>query len=360
MKVSVLKQNFKKELKLINKVAERKTTIPILQFVVLEVIGNGLRLTASNLDNFILIDIPAEVEQTGKCLVNARDLDRIIAACGDDIQLELADKKLCITSGKAQWFIDGCLDAFVELPVSMTAKPLQIPFATLRAAVNQVKFATAEEQSRYVLCGAKMIIESNHLTMVATDGHRMSFSESNSLKTGKQTFDGILKTSALDLLSLLPQNESITISESEAYFFFETGNHCLIARKLTGQFPNYKMVLPKEKGSSAKVDVIALNEALKQALTLQSRYHSIKCTFKDGIATLATERADGEFKTSLVYSGNADTTIGFNAEYLLDYCKTVKSGVCEITLNNNSQAVFENLEQPKGKRFRYIVMPVRL
>src|SRR2546423_6506301 len=158
---------------------------------------------------------------------------------------------------------------FRSLPAFPTAGVVKIPAQVLRSMIAKTGFAIASEESRYTLNGALMVLKPESITMVATDGHRLSHIE----RSGER-FEGVsgeLKTlvpkKAMDeLKSLLDSSDAevIEFAKDESTLFFRIGQRLLTSRQLTGQFPNYEAVLPKDNSRTVSLDADELSAAISR------------------------------------------------------------------------------------------------
>lgn len=366
MKFLIKKDDLKKEFRFINKVIERKSTIPVLVHVLIETDKNKIRLTGTNLDIFIVTECESEVFEAGSCAVNSRRLARILSVCETEVnfsfeQNEYAKNYLIVSSGKAQWRLETVSkEQFPEVHAAPD-KFFEMPFHMFGTALKQTSFALSKEHSRFVLQGAKFDLDKNKFMFCATDGHRLARSEFK-LKNGKTKFDGLIHYEALSVLNLLPKTEVLGIAENDFHWIFKVDNRIVFSRKLQGNFPKVDEILAAESKFTAKFDVIALTEALKQADITTSNTSTVAWHFREGIAEIESSDYQDSFKTQIVCSGDAEgRSVGFNIKYLLDYCKVVKSGVCRIGISDaGSMCVFELTEQAKGESYKYVVMPQRI
>src|SRR5881409_2092470 len=155
---------------------------------------------------------------------------------------------------------------FPSLPVFPTASIVKIPAQVLREMISKTGFAIANEESRYTLNGALMVLKPESITMVATDGHRLAHIE----RSGEK-FEGIsgeMKTlipkKAMDELKILldsTDTDVIEFAKDESTLFFRIGPRLLTSRQLTGQFPNYEAVLPKDNSKSITVNIEDISAA---------------------------------------------------------------------------------------------------
>src|SRR6202048_2308690 len=261
MEITVSKFELLRELTATQGVVERKTTIPILSNYLFEAAGDKLSLTATDLDLSLRTSCNAKVKKEGACTIPARKLFDYVKLLPDaDITIRLLENHwVSIRCGRSNTKMVGMARSnFPGLPVFPSAGVIKIPAAVLRSMIAKTGFAIASEESRYTLNGALMVLKPESITMVATDGHRLAHVE----RTGEK-FEGVsgeLKTlvpkKAMDeLKSLLDSTdaEAIEFAKDESTLYFRIGQRLLTSRQLTGQFPNYEAVLPKEITKSISV-----------------------------------------------------------------------------------------------------------
>ena len=184
MEISVSRQEFLRELSATQSVVERKTTIPILSNFLLEAGAAGaedrLTIMATDLDQSIRTSCAAKVKTPGSCTMPARKLYDYIKLLPDgDISIKLMENHwVQIRSGRSNTKMVGMARAnFPQLPEFPGGGLTQIPTASLKSMISKTIFAISNEESRYTLNGALLILKAESLAMVATDGHRLAHLE---------------------------------------------------------------------------------------------------------------------------------------------------------------------------------------
>ena len=261
MEITVSKFELLRELTATQGVVERKTTIPILSNYLFEAAGDKLSLTATDLDLSLRTSCVAKVKKEGACTIPARKLHDYVKLLPDaDITIKLLENHwVSIRCGRSNTKMVGMARSnFPSLPIFPTAGVVKIPAQVLRSMIAKTGFAIASEESRYTLNGALMVLKPESITMVATDGHRLAHIE----RSGEK-FEGIsgeqktlVPKKAMDeLKSLLDSTdaEEIEFAKDESTLFFRIGQRLLTSRQLTGQFPNFEAVLPKDNNKSITV-----------------------------------------------------------------------------------------------------------
>src|SRR5437868_14240374 len=231
MEITVSKVELLRELSATQGVVERKTTIPILSNYLFEASEGKLSLTATDLDLSLRTSCNAKVKKEGSCTIPARKLHDYVKLLPDaDITIKLLENHwVSIRCGRSNTKMVGMAKSnFPSLPGFPTAGVVKIPAAVLRAMIAKTTFAIANEESRYTLNGALMVLKPESITMVATDGHRLAHIE----RSGEK-FEGVsgeMKTlvpkKAMDeIKSLLDSTEVETIefAKDESTLYFRIG-----------------------------------------------------------------------------------------------------------------------------------------
>src|SRR5262252_8705429 len=272
MEITVSKFELLHELTATQGVVERKTTIPILSNYLFEAAGDKLSLTATDLDLSLRTACAAKVRKEGACTIPARKLYDYVKLLPDaDITIKLLENHwVSIRCGRSNTKMVGMARSnFPTLPAFPTAGVVKMPAQVLRAMIARTGFAIANEESRYTLNGALMVLKPESITMVATDGHRLSHIE----RLGEK-FDGVsgeMKTlvpkKAMDELKTLLDStdvETIDFAKDESTLFFRIGPRLLTSRQLTGQFPNFEAVLPKDNNKLVSLNGDDFNAAIQR------------------------------------------------------------------------------------------------
>jgi DNA polymerase-3 subunit beta len=370
MEITVSKFELLRELTATQGVVERKTTIPILSNYLFEATGDKLSLTATDLDLSLRTSCNAKVKKEGACTIPARKLYDYVKLLPDaDITIRLLENHwVSIRCGRSNTKMVGMARSnFPGLPVFPSTGTIKIRSAVLRSMIAKTGFAIASEESRYTLNGALMVLKPESITMVATDGHRLAHVE----RTGEK-FEGVsgeMKTlipkKAMDeLKSLLDSEvETIDFAKDESTLFFRVGPRLLTSRQLTGQFPNYEAVLPKDVSKSITLQGEELGAAIARvAQFADERSRAVRLRLEKGelkLSASSTETGESEDSIEIAYDGEP-MAIGFNAQYLIDFIKA--TGSCEVKLELKDAQSAGQLRPAESEdyKYRYIVMPMRI
>ena len=259
LEITVSRAELLRELTAAQSVVERKTTIPILSNFLFEAtideLGAGrLTITATDLDQSLRTSCAAKVKKPGACTIPARKLYDYIKLLGDgDISLKLMDNHwVQIKSGRSNTKMVGMARAnFPQVPEFPAAGAYKISAPALANMIAKTIFAISNEESRYTLNGALLVLKAESMAMVATDGHRLAHIEK--LGEALEGISGEKKTliprkALAELSSLLSSSDAthLEFGDDDQTLFFRVAGRVLTSRKLTGQFPNYEAVLPRD------------------------------------------------------------------------------------------------------------------
>lgn len=326
IKQSVLKE----ELGFIQGVVERKTTIPVLSNILIESIGEKeIRIVGTDLDCTIRCDAEAEIVQAGAICVPARKLFDIVRFLdAGDVHFKKEDNEwVAMKAGRANYRLAGVSrEQFPELP-SFKSTPMKLPADVFSFFVRNTAFAITSEQSRFTLSGAKFIVGDGKAKMVTTDGHRLAYVERTISTDG--TMDTLIpKKALLELVKISRGQGEVAFGEDQNHIYFETEGRLLITRKLTGTFPNYEMVMPKNNDHVATFDLDEMRNAVRRmSLIADDRNRSIRLTVREGeveVTAQSSEHGEGNEVVQADYNGE-EMTLGFNWQYLLEFLTNVGS-----------------------------------
>ena len=370
MELTVKKADLVKELSLGQGVVEKKTTIPVLSNVLLEAQDDTLALTVTDLELGIRSSCQATVKKAGSTTLPARKLLDYVRLLPDaELSIKISENhSATLVCGRSRTRVAGMSrENFPDLP-AMPAPVTKIPTVLMVDVVAKTIFSIANEESRYTLTGGLMLLKEDGLVMVTTDGHRLSYIEAS------QAFEGIsgqLKSlvprkgmaEVLKLASEAGDSLMLDFSTDENHLFFRCGERLLISRKLTGQFPDYERVLPKERGN---ILVLGREESLaairRVSQFADDRSHAVRLELdSDSLKLVASGSDAGESEESIPVEYEGEKfKVGFNARYLLDFLGAVESETVEFGLRAENGAGELRLPSADGYDYRYIVMPMRI
>jgi DNA polymerase-3 subunit beta len=251
------------------------------------------------------------------------------------------------------------------VPPALATLPANV-FATV---IQKTVFAISNEESRYTLNGGLLLLKPGSVTMVATDGHRLAVIERDIEVPGLKNELRLLipKKAMGELVRLLSEGEGelpVSISKDESHLFFSLGQRVLICRMLTGQFPNYEAVLPRENNRVLELDKETISAAVRRvALLADERSRAVRMRLEKGQLEISASSGEyGEAREVLDTSYQDEAMqIGFNYQYLLDFFGVLEgAGKINLELKDEQSAGQLRPVEQGAYRYRYVVMPMRI
>ncbi len=369
MKFSVNQQDLQQALSYCQGVIEKRSTLPILSNVLLDVGNSRLTIIATDLDLIFIHRISnIEVMEEGKTTTTSSIMYDIVRkfSSGKKINLTLNDtNKLQLESEKSIFNLN-CISPS-EFPITdenFNENEFILNSKQFLKLLNKCKLSISNDETRHYLSGIYIhqteVDDKNYLTAVATDSHRMSISKIR-LKQ-KIKFDPIIlpKKTIFQLCSLLDSYDGeVKISNVGSKIKFDLNNSILVSKLIDGKFPNYIQVIPKNNQKKLELD-------LKSFLGSVDRVASVSLDKKDGVKfTLAkdilklsvnnTNSGDGNETLSVKFEH--DLQISFNSRYLIDVASQLDGKNIEIYFNDTGSPAL--IKDPGDFDSIYVVMPMK-
>ena len=375
MKLTLRSQDLVKELSLAQGVVERKATIPMLGNVLLEAQGGVLEVTTTDLELGFRTTCEADVAQEGSTAVPMRrlfDYARLLPDADVSIATTTTDS-ISISCGSAKTRIAGMETRnFPKLPEVPSALAT-LGVEPLLGAIKRTIISVAGEQSHYTLAGALLVIRPGSIGVVSTDGHRLSlyFEDQETTKVSEEVQGLMPKKAMAELQKVLEHAEGseedppqVTFAMDENNMFFQSGTRLFISRKMTGKFPDYNRVMPKDLSVALELSAEKLGAVLRRVSQFSDeRSRVVKFDLEDGkLQMTAAVSQFGSSEESLLVDYEGDPLgVGFNAQYIIEFLGVCGSEQVLMRLKDaRSAAQFEVPGLSKGKDYRYVIMPIRV
>ena len=377
MHVVVAKKDLLRVLARCQGVADKKSTMPVLGNVLLEVSGTDqLRLAATDLYLAVSGKIPAKVETGGAIAIGARDLFERVKLMPDG-QISIVTSGGAATTIRAvgasrRFTLHGIPgEDFPSLPQpDETALPLTIPISTVSSLIAGTYFSISTDETRLHLNSALFEWEGDRARMVTTDGHRLS--KMDAALPGKQAsatmlipLKGVLELKRLcdEASSEESGSSEIRISQSGPNAFFQLAGFQFSVKLVDAQFPPYQQVIPEHSEQKVRAPRAALADALRAvSVAASDRTGGIKLTLSNAKMRFESENPDsgeGFDEVSVDYSG-PDLTVGFNARYFLDVLNAVTSDEIELAVSGELDPAVIRPVTETGTSYLSVIMPMRI
>ncbi|MEM9667502.1 MAG: DNA polymerase III subunit beta [Pseudomonadota bacterium] len=372
MKLTLERSNLLDALSHVQNVVERRNTIPILSNVLLTADGDGLKLTATDLDIEAVDTAEASVSDPGSVTAPAHTLFDLVRKLpsGAEVSLEFMaeNQRLAIKSGRTDFALPTLpASDFQTMQDDVDGTKFAIDAEALRRLIDKTRFAISTEETRYYLNGVYLHStdgdDGKVLRAVATDGHRLALAEA-SAPAGAEALSGVIipRKAIGEVRRLIDGLDAdIGIEVSDAKIVFRAGRAVLTSKLIDGSFPDYARVIPQGNDKKLTINNKAFEAAVDRVATVSAeRSRSVKMSLDDDKLTLAVNHAEtGQGNEELEASyGSEAMEVGFNAKYLLDIAGQVEADEAEFLFNDPASPAL--VLDPGDPAARYVLMPLRV
>ena len=369
MKFNVNQQDLQQALSHCQGVIEKRSTLPILSNILLDVQKTKLTITATDLDLIFIHEIEnVEVLEEGKTTTTSSIMHDIVRkfSSGKKINLTLTDSSKLHLESEKSIFNLNCISSS-EFPLTdenFNQNEFLINSKHLLKLLNKCKFSVSNDETRHYLSGIYFhqneVDDKNYLTAVATDSHRMSISKIRLEK--KIDFDPIIlpKKTIFQLCSLLDNYDGeVRISNLKSKIKFELKNSILISKLIDGKFPNYIQVIPKNKKKKLEIDLkLFLNSVDRVASVSQDKKDGVKFhLIKDTLNLSVNNTNSGDGKETLSVKFDHDLEVSFNSRYLIDVASQLDGERIEFYFNDSGSPAL--IKDPGDFDSIFVVMPMK-
>ncbi len=360
-------------LQTVSRAISTRTTLPILNNILLETTPEGLALTATNLEVGIRKVVPAEVADEGSTTAPARLLTDFVGSLPDEsleMDLDTGTQTLGVRCGRFDTHIK-CIEAdeFPPGPRPEEGDRLTIPLDGLLRAIEQTQMAASTDEARPVLTGELLEIDGQRLVLVATDGHRLAERRLSAALSEGATEELkarlIVPARALGELPRAFRGESgeveVLVSRARNQIFFRCGTSEVTSRLIDGQYPNYSQVIPNKSSTTLRVSTAALTQTVRAvSLFARDSANVIRIRAQAGSVVLsATTNEVGDSRAELEADvDGSEIQIAFNARYVLDALGVMECDQVELRFDGPLSPGL--IKAPPSDDYLYVIMPVRV
>lgn len=371
------KREFIKGLGIMQSVAGRKTTLPILSHILLEWEKNSLYLTGTDLETGIREELISKIHQKGKASVSAKKLYEIVRELPEEtIHIRKKDNQwITLQCGRSTFNLAGLdPEEFPSLPAYQDENFSPVSTELIREMIEKTVFAASNEESRYHLNGLLFAQTKQGgdeiLRMVATDGHRLSLVDRQNKKIFGIDEKGIImpKKGILEVKKIIGDRGGE--QEMEIYFnsthgFFKLGKSLTVIRLIEGEFPEYEQVIPKGNDKKLVLKKERIVSSLKRVSTMANeRMEGVKFSLKTNSVEMSSTHqdfGDAQEEVEVVYDG-PPLQVGFNARYLIEALNVIEAEDVLMELKDEgSPGILKPSSSTAGVSNQIsIIMPMRL
>ena len=378
MKISCLQENLSRGLAVVGRAVANRATLPVTQNVLLSVEQSMLKLSATNLEIAMTTWVGASIEEEGSITVPARLLTEFVNSLPNDkidIELDRGSGLLQISSGNSKAHVN-ITDAseFPPIPTVEDGLAAEVDPLVLKNAISRVSFAAATEESRPVLTGVEMKLDTGRFTMAAADGGRLAVHHGALLKAAAEQVSVIIPARTMNELNRLigDREEGVEIlmtpAKGQVMFRVQGGDTVeIVSQLLQGTFPNYEQLIPQSYTTRAVMDLPTVLRSARTASIFARdgsniiRMHLLPAVAeteppKVEISARSEEVGDNQDMVDLDEIEGEEGKIAFNSRYLLDVLAVLDKGKVALeTTTSSSPGVFKPID---SEDYIHVVMPM--
>jgi len=363
LKATCSRDELTRALGIVSRGVSTRTTVQILAGILLQAVGGKLDLAATDMELSLRTSLEAQVETDGSVVVPGRlllELARLLPDAEVSIEHKLEEAAVEIRSGSATYRLHTYnAEDFPRLPDATAADRHEVDRETLLETVARVSRSASRDESRPVLTGVLLRFEPGKLVMAATDSYRLSVKET-ATEGSVPELEAIVPARALGELARIAQaGEGIELGVHENQVVFSTGDALLTTRRIDGQFPNYRQLVPETFDHELMLPREELLDVVRRVAVMAQRNTPLRLRFGEGELTVSAQTQDvGEARESLPVSfAGEPLEIGFNAEFLRDGVESVTGDQLRLKLISPLRPA---VLQGEDDDFLYLIMPIRL
>lgn len=367
MKFTVSQSALMRALSVVSKGIAATSAQPILAGVKMTATGGSIEFQTTNTNISIRHAIAANVEEDGEAVVSGKTLSNVVKNLPDSaVTFEDDGMQVSLSCERAHFRLNT-LDPsdFPEFPAIEPEATIELPSELLASMVDKVYKVTSKDTSRPILSGVLLTVENNTIRLVATDSYRLAVCDSNTeTSEAEGAFEAIVPGATFhDVLSLPSMTERVSIGTTSSQIVFSFGSTTYVSRRIEGNFPNFRQLLPTSQNSVVRLDAQQLAQALRRVSVIAQSNPSVRFDIDadGGVLRLSASSPDqGEASEMLGVEVEGESlSIALNFHYVLD-CASATSSDADVTLellSSMQPAIFKSYA---SINYLYLLMPVRM
>ena len=366
VKITCSRDELARVLGLVGRAVSTRGSVQILGGVLLRIDGARLEVAATDMEMSLRADADTTVDGDGAVVVPGRlllEIVRLLPAGDVVLEHDVDESTLQITCGSASYRLNTYrAEDYPRLPEVDAATLVSVPRPALLETIAKVSRAASRDESRPVLTGILVRLDGQSLVMAATDSYRLAVKETRLEQDVGRELEAIVPARALGELVRIGQAsaaDTVDVGVQENQVVFVLDGVVLTARRIDGQFPNFRQLKPEGFEAEVRLSREEILDAVKRVGVMAQRNAPLKLRFEEGELTIQAQAQDvGEARESLPisYSGDA-LEIGFNPEFLREGFESLSEAEVRIKLITPLRP---GLITGDGDDFWYLIMPIRL
>jgi DNA polymerase III subunit beta len=364
MKVVCSKDELVSALSVVSRAVSTRSAVQVLSGILIQGEGEQLELAATDMELSLRLSLEGQVEGGGAVVVPGRllvDLARLLPEGEVTLEHKPEEGAFQVTSGASVSRLHTySAEDFPRLPDTAAAQTFSVERAAFLDTVAKVSRAASRDESRPVLTGILVKFEGGRLVMAATDSYRLSVKETELVGAKGQDLEAIVPARALTELSRIAQDaEDLRVGVLENHVVFGADGVWLTTRRIDGQFPNHKQLIPETFEHEVTLPREEFLDVVRRTSVMAQRNSPLRLRFAEGEVTVSAQTQDiGEARETLPvgFSGE-ELEIGFNPEFLRDGVESVETDDVKLRLISPLRP---GLIHSDEEAFSYLIMPIRL
>ena len=369
MKIVCEKDKILKAINSVTKAVASKTTMPILEGILIQTNDKEVKLTTYDLEIGIEYIIDANVKEQGATVVNAIMFSEIIRKLPDtEINISLNEKNLLVIECEGSLYKLATMnpEEFPELPQINVENSIEIEQNTLKEMIRKTIFAVSSEENRPIFTGCLFEIKNNKLNVVAVDGFRLAW-KSKFLQNNSNDFTAVIPGRTLNEVNkiILDSFDSVKIGVAKNQALFEMENCKLVTRLLDGEFLNYSSVIPENWETRVRVNRNNIQNCFERISLISAssiekeKKYPVKVSVDIGKVTISCTNQTGDAKEEMyVATEGQNLEAGFNPKYFLDALRAIDDEEINIDFGTSiSPCIIRPVDEGD---YIYMILPIRL
>ena len=363
------REELQKGVSIVSKAVSNKTTMPILECILIQTKEGRILMTANDMELGIETEIHGIIEDNGRIAIDAKIFSEIVRRLPDnDISIETdGTDSVKIQCEKINFTIPGKnADEFTFLPEVERLNCVTLSQFTLKEIIRQTIFSISDNENNKMMAGELLEINGNNLRIVSLDGHRISIRKIV-LKDSYDSIKVVVPGKTLNEVNkiLLDSFEPVKIGISKNQALFEMDNCKIVTRILDGEFLNYKNVIPNTWETRIRVDKNAIQDCFERVSLISSssiekeKKYPVKVTIDIGKVTISCTNQTGDAKEEMyVTTEGQNLEAGFNPKYFLDASRAIDDQEIFINFGTSiSPCIIKPVEEGD---YTYMILPIRM
>ena len=363
LRITVSKDELVSALGVVSRAVSTRTSVQILSGILVEAQGSELRLAATDMELSLRATASAQIEGDGAIVLPGKtfaDIARLLPVGDVVIEHKPAESVVHVAAGSASYTLHTYNpEDFPRLQELEGVQTFTVNRESLLETIHRVARAASRDESRPVLTGILVSFTGGKLVMAATDSYRLAVKETELTGTVPE-LEAIVPSRALqELARIASSGDTVDVGVHENQVVFATDGVWLTTRRIDGQFPNYRQLLPEQFEHELTLPRLELLEVVRRASVMIQRATPLQLRFAEGELTVIARTHDvGESQESMPVAFTGETLeIGFNADFLRDGLESMDGDDVRLKLISPLRPA---VIQGEGDDFTYLVMPIRL